>query len=119
MYRFFQISHYSKNIKWAESGEKLSLTEMLQHCYGATDEYRNSGIEVEGLTPTEIADAIEEMENRVTGMWGGSSADRQRAVRIWAIFQSAVGFNKFHAWHHPDAGLGAKFLQTNEAWFCK
>ncbi|MEO2173681.1 MAG: TIGR04372 family glycosyltransferase [bacterium] len=116
---FFPNITLFKKLKWAESGEKLSLTEMLQHSYGAADDYRNSGIEVEGLTPTEIADAVEEMENRVTGMWGGSSADRQRAVRIWAIFQSAVGFNKFHAWHHPDAGLGAKFLQTNEAWFCK
>jgi putative glycosyltransferase (TIGR04372 family) len=101
-----------KHLRWKDSGAYLTLREHCEHPHGSEAQYEQAGIVIECLTPSEIAAAVLEGEQRLTGTWIETEADRDRQGRCWDVLRSCPGFLRLHDYIHPEARFGCAWLKS-------
>lgn len=105
-----------KHLKWANSGNSLTLIEHCQHNYGLTEEYYKEGINIIDLSPEEITYAVVECEQRVAGTWVENNEDRDLQLRFWQVLCRSPNFFLVNdiADIHPQARPGISWLKSME-----
>jgi putative glycosyltransferase (TIGR04372 family) len=103
-----------KHLKWANSGNSLTLMEHCQHNYGLTEEYDNKGINIIDLSPEEITAAVVECEQRVAGTWVENNEDRDLQLRFWEVLCRSSNFYLVNDINdvHPQARAGNAWLKS-------
>jgi putative glycosyltransferase (TIGR04372 family) len=102
-----------KRLFWKEDSVELTLAESLGHCYQTSLDYRNAGILVKDLSSVEKKEAILEMESRLKGQWQDNDGTDQD--RAWEIIKRWPRFASYHGARHPEARIGAGFLERRGA----
>ena len=108
-----------KRLDWADSGNPLTLSDHLRHTYFNSEQYSADRIQITDLEGEEILDAVIEMEERLTSAWMPSEIADELQARFWEILRMSPAFNKYHGRIHPDARIGARFLEKDHHWFLK
>jgi putative glycosyltransferase (TIGR04372 family) len=100
-----------KNLVWGKNRKNLTLKEYLQHKYLHTQHYENTGIEIIDVSSDEITEAVTEKLMRIQGVWIDKDENVKQQQQFWKQFKSWVEFSKYHDWIHPEARMGAYFLE--------
>jgi putative glycosyltransferase (TIGR04372 family) len=100
-----------KHLIWEKTGKYLTLKDHLKHCYFRTHYFENSGIGVVDLSPTEIAEAVQERLMRIQGTWIELKEDIELQNRFWKQLKNWSKFSKYHEWIHPELRVGASYLR--------
>ena len=106
-----------KKLTWASGGRPLTLSEQVRHTSLNGDYYKKNGIQVTDLSPSEITNAVLEMEARLSGTWIDTEEDELLNVRFWNQIRSYSEFSEYHGWIHPKARLGSHYLRESRDWF--
>jgi putative glycosyltransferase (TIGR04372 family) len=101
-----------KRLRWKSSGRLLTMMEMLEHSHHHTEDYEREGIVIEDLTPAEITAAVLECEARTAGTRTDRESEEHLQKRFWDAFKAWPGFHDFHGYIHPDAKVGARWLES-------
>jgi len=99
------------------TNQYLSFSEMLDHNFFHSENYKEAGIRIVDASPDEIKATVLEMEHRLTGSWDEKDEDNKLQRLFWQKFKAWSKFNKYRGWNHPEARLSAKFLRGNRSWF--
>ena len=104
-----------KKLVWSETGQLLSLREYIQNGYTSTEEYKENGITINSLTPTEIKQVVVEMLETMEDKRDIREEQKKRHEQLIQIILKYDKFNKskFQFYRHPDARLGMGFLEAN------
>ena len=105
-----------KKLTWSSSNRPLTLVEQVHHTSVNGHYFRDNGIQIHDLSPTDIQNAVLEMEARLTGSWLGRSNEENLNVRFWKQLRQFPQFHDYHSWIHPDARLGTDYLKESEPW---
>jgi putative glycosyltransferase (TIGR04372 family) len=104
-----------KKLVWSETGQLLSLVEYIQNGYTSTEEYKENGITINSLTPTEIKQVVVEMLETMGDKRDIREEQTKRHEQLIQIILKYDKFNKrkYQFYRHPDARLGMGFLEAN------
>ena len=93
----------------------LSLIEYIQNGYTSTEEYKENGITINSLTPTEIKQVVVEMLETMEDKRDIREEQTKRHEQLIQIILKYDKFNKskYQFYRHPDARLGMGFLEAN------
>ena len=100
-----------KVLIWSVTGQSLTLNEYIRHTSVNAHYYSDQGITVRDLSPSDIKDAVLEMESRQSGTWtSNESEDLQE--KFWDAIRASPDFSRYHSWIHPNARIGTKFIEN-------
>jgi len=105
-----------KILSWSNSGRPLTLAEQISHSSVNAHYYEENGIDIRDLSPTEITDAVLELEVRLTGKWQSDEDEFRLHKRFWGCMKAHPDFSKYHGWIHPDAQVGTRYLIEAQAY---
>jgi putative glycosyltransferase (TIGR04372 family) len=105
-----------KILSWSDTGKPLTLAEQMSHSSVNSFHYKESGISIRDLTPTEITDAVLELEARLAGKWNVDEDEVRLHKRFWASMKAHPDFSKYHGWIHPDARVGSEYLREAQTY---
>jgi len=110
----FPIEHIwvPKHLRWMATGKNLTLKEHCKHGYSDIKDYDAAGIAIEELSPSEIAEAVMECEQRMTGTWVQKPEDDFRQERYWNELSKLPEFLRNNDYIHPAARVGCGWLRT-------
>ena len=101
-----------KRLYWVENQRLLTLSEALTNGFQKNNLYETSGIVLGELTASEKESAVLEMEERLTGRWTTTDADKILQKRFWATMKNEwANYPQYHGVVHPNARVGADFLR--------
>jgi putative glycosyltransferase (TIGR04372 family) len=106
-----------KILSWSGSGQLLTLREHLRFTSANDHYYRDNGIAIRDLSPSEIREAVMEMEARLSGTWAPIKDEEDLHQEFWGIIKGAPEFASYHGWIHPKARLGTHYLVEAREWF--
>jgi putative glycosyltransferase (TIGR04372 family) len=106
-----------KSLNWSPSGKPLSLKDHLNHAFFSSQQYQFYNISIRNLTSVDIRDAVVEMEERLAGTWVTTAPEVKLQDRFWEILKTSPAYGKYHGKIHPEARIGARFLEKNHEWF--
>ncbi len=105
-----------KILSWTDSGQLLTLAEQAAHSSVNTFYYQEKGISIQGLSPTEINDAVLELEARLTGKWEIGDDEFALHNRFWEALRACPQFDSYHGWIHPEACVGTRYLREAQTY---
>jgi len=105
-----------KILSWSNSGRPLTLAEQIAHSSLNAYYYQENGIDIKDLSPTEITDAVLELEERLTGKWQSDEGEAELHQRFWGCMKTHPKFSEYHGWIHPDAQAGTRYLREAQAY---
>ena len=101
-----------KTLRWAETGQILSVREHLLNSWLTTNEYDRAGIVIENLSSDEIRSAVQEFWRRYSGSWDEAREDQQKQDDYRNMFLDWPEFSRFNGWLHPEARVGTAWLRS-------
>ena len=106
-----------KPLSWVSNHKPLTLQEQLKHTSLNGHYYKENGIQVDELNPSEITEPVLEMEARLSGSWEETDEDLELHKKFWSKLRQWPNFSKYHGWIHPEARLGTHYLRRSKDWF--
>jgi len=100
-----------KRLKWAATGQDLSVSEHLANDWSATAQYTTECISIVDLTSEEITAAVQEFWQRCSEAWQGELEDEVRQAEFWEICMAWPEYSSYHGWRHPEALIGSAWLK--------
>lgn len=101
-----------KRLKWAATGEELTLTEYIDADFLESNLYEKSGISITPLSPKEILQATQELWDRSFEEWTESEYSIKSQRDFWSIFSSHRLFSDYHGFIHPKAKISQRWLEN-------
>ena len=89
----------------------MTIEEHFNHAFLSSDEYRDAKIEIMDLRPSQILDAVREMEGRLSGTWIGEAKDDYLQEEFRQSMRNHPKYSNYHGKFHPDARVGTSFLR--------
>ena len=105
-----------KILSWSNTGRPLTLIEQISHSSVNAHYYVKNGIDIRDLSPTEITDAVLELEARLVGNWLPDEDEDRLHENFWDCVKTHPDFVKYHGWIHPDAQVGSKYLREAQTY---
>jgi putative glycosyltransferase (TIGR04372 family) len=104
-----------------ESSRELTVTQIFSRNVGfcmATEEYEANGVMLLENTPNEIADAVDELQERLKGTWQAHIEDEDLQNRFWSLYPVTQLDIFKHAPLHGNirALFAATYLRKNKSW---
>jgi len=99
-----------KNLRWRESGQKLTISEYLDHNYYAQDSYVTAGITITNLDESEINEAVQEFWWKLCKVWPHNTENLDLQAKFWNILQRWPRFQEMHGIIDPRASIGSGWL---------
>ena len=106
-----------KILSWSGSGQLLTLREHLRFTSANDHYYRDNGIAIKDLSPSDIKEVVMEMEARLSGTWLSTEDEEDLQKKVWDIIKGSPEFTCYHGWVHPEARLGTHYLREIREWF--
>jgi len=107
-----------KKLFWEDRTENamLTLSEMLNHRYVRSSDYRESRIRIENLSASEIVESVKEIEGLVSGNSGRDGIHDSHQDEFWKIFSSTVHYSRLHGFRHPANRISQTTLDQDPRW---
>ena len=112
MQSYHQSIFVPKHLYLERTGQHLGIKEYVEAQGNRADAYREAGIRISDLQPSEITAATKEMNDRLRGCWTESASEHDLQQRFWQIMRENETYGRWHDWIHPSARIGRDFLRS-------
>ncbi len=104
-----------KPLVWRDTGQRLTLDELVAANHLRSEEYSQRGIEIRDLSADSLRSIVEEAWFRVQDSWEDVPADVRRNAEAWEALERHPEYANWHGYRHPDARFSTVWLRELES----
>jgi putative glycosyltransferase (TIGR04372 family) len=116
---FYNCMWVSKHALWDDTGDALTLAEILDNTFFSSGSFQDAGIRLQDLSATEIKLYIQEFWSRFQGTWVDSPIEQNMHKRFWELLEAWEKYSVYHYWRHGQCRVSSEWLKKQSEHFLK